>query len=422
MEKETNDKWYEAKESAINCRGPYKLLGECQGDIEGTSEMSFICSSTWRPNDKATRRLRICQEHRNFLGKSFKDKTADRNRKCRYCGHLPGSKSKEVRAVSYEFSEDVRKKGGKYLPVTCPICTTCRTKITGWKKEQPEPMNDEEPSSQESHTSGTSYLSSEDPRDKNWEPMDTTITETLTGVQLVNKFLEDNGKKSTLTSQLHQPWDQADASRKRKILRVAADMGEATMDAITPHLSNKLEILKELSKKKKIERQIDPKGQHVSSLLQDIVITHNLGDRETKKKVIAMGSRVLSFSDMDKCNPPREKNALRRAIQESRGDAFSSDSESDSDSEKQNPAPNGLFFTPRLTKWFYRECNFHRLRNGHGLAPAKRRGYVVHRVSPAMLSAIYSFITSHEVTKATAFGKCITVFLLLSYVSRHESW
>ena len=397
----------------MNCIGPYKLVGECKEDIDGIVESSYITNVTWQANTKRNRRKRICFGHRKFFGKKFKEKTSGRYAKCRYCDHNKDLKEKDVRPMTYEMSEAIRKRGGKYVPVTCAVCGACRKRLTAWKDKQPEPCEDMEPtsddpmpSSQGSNTSGTTVWPSDDPMDEDFDYNDFT-SEMPKNVRIVNQFLEENGKKSKIESQVHQPWHNADPTRKRKILQVAADMSEITMNALSPKVENQLEILQDLTKKKKIEKQIDPNAQHVSTFLEDIVMTWNVGDREARRQAIAMGSRVLSFSQMDQCNPPREKNDLRRAIRQAYGQSTSStdsDSESEGKSDKQKSSGR-LYFNPPLTKWFYRESNFHRLRNGHGLAPAKRRGYSVHRVSPAMLSAIYSFITSNEVTKATAYGK-----------------
>ena len=408
---EDDFKWFQSKEERINCIGPYKLVGECKEDIEGVVESSYIINATWQANTKMNRRKRICSEHRKFFGKKFKEKTSGRYSKCRYCEHMSDMKDKDIRPMHYDLSEALRKRGGKYVPVSCSICGACRKRLITWKDQQAEPCEDAEPtsddpmpSSQGSNSSATTVYPPNDPTDdsmdEDFDEEDYTSQMPKT-VRLVNKFLEEHGQKSKIESQLHQPWRNADDSRKRKILDVAADMSQITVNALTPKVENQLEILHELTKMKKIEKQIDPNRQHVSSFLKDIVLTWNAGDREARRQAIAMGSRVLSFSQMDECNPPREKNALRRAVREAHGQATSS---TDSDSENDGKL-GGVYFSPPLTKWFYRESNFHRLRNGHGLAPAKRRGYNVHRVSPAMLSAIYSFITSNEVTKATAYGK-----------------
>ena len=391
----------------MNCIGPYKFVGECKDNVDGIPENAHINNVAWQANNKKNRQKRICSAHRKFLGRKFKEKTSGRYSKCRYCGHSSDLKDKDIRPLTYEFSEELRKRGGEYAPVSCAVCGACRKRLTTWRDQQDVPMDDQEPTDDEIQSSqgGSSHVDNDDPMDSDFDPLQDTIQDddnTPSNVKLVNQFLEDTGMKARINAQMHQSWNEAADTRKRMCLRVMADVGEATLDALTPHTENKLAIMRELVKKRKIEKQIDPAGQHVSSFMEDIVLTWNAGDKEVRRQVVAMGSRVLTFAEMNECNPPREKNALRRAIQEMYGQASQN---SDSEEEAGRKVPGRIYFNPPLTKWFYRESNFHRLRNGHALAPAKRRGYRVHRVSPAMLRAIYSFITSNEVTKATAFGK-----------------
>ena len=215
------------------------MVGECKGEIEGIPAKAFILNTAWKANTKANRRLRICQAHLEFHGKKFKEKTADKYRKCKHCIHPPKQKgTTNVGQILYDFSEEIRRKGGKYSPFTCPICPPCNTKLRNWSKQKPEAMDDTELSSQGSNVTASQGSSapnsqaskasdvpttSKASQDQDYEPMEEDETEIyVPEIRTINDFLKANNQKEQLTSRLHQSWLTTDPSRKRSYLRALA--------------------------------------------------------------------------------------------------------------------------------------------------------------------------------------------------------
>ena len=382
------------------------MVGECRGEIEGISESAFINNTAWRANNKANRRKMICQTHRDFHGKEFKRKTSNRNKSCKYCEHTDiKTGKKEIRNIDYAVSEDVRKKGGKYLPFTSPICSLHRIQIDKWRNSQEEPMDDEELSTQGSHVSGSQSTNVTDSQNTNvsdgglqdpdWE-MEVVEENPVPKVRTLNNFLKDMEMQPRLNAVLHHPYKSADPSRKRNIMRVMASVNQAALDAAAPNLQDQLDIYEDMVKQRRVEKNLCGDKPHLTSYWITMIKEWNRANRYQRRQLAAMLSQLHPFSDINNFNPPK-RNALREAVREAAG------TESSEDEYKTNEAKGIYYFDKPFTKYMYRLGKFHVLKNGLFLAPAKSTGFNINRIGLPMLSAMYDFITSNEVTKATAF-------------------
>ena len=201
-----------------------------------------------------------------------------------------------------------------------------------------------------------------------------------------------------LTSQLHLPYTTTWPTRKRALQRVVAAVNHATLSAITPSIENQMDLYEDVKKRRRVESLISPNHEHTSSFWIAVINEWNNGNRYQRKQLAALLSRMFAFEEINKFNP-KKKNAIREALREASGTASDSD---DGQFVTDGQGKKHYFIRP-FTRYMYRQGQFHVLKTGQALAPAKSRGYRLHRVSKEMLAAIYSFITSNEVTKATAF-------------------
>ena len=432
-------------------------MKNCQKIIEKYPEDDVILSRGNMKSTPANKEKTICENHRKALGEKFERTFNIRKMTCASLNHgFVKVLSRKPCRVTMQASKVVIEAGGSYAPFHLPVCDRHLTQINAYRKAEdrqeewesdainqdegqpsfekpndPKPMNEygqfREQSTMEGDFDATlneddqlrqenaieeeleasldeldladqsfsSDSTHSDPHDKDYDPKEGSSTSRSLppNVVALNNLLIESSMTERLKAQLQMDYIKADESRKRHLQRIVAAALVSTLRAITPNKKNQLELMKDVIKKKKIEMALDEIQEEqgfMPSIIKDFMIYYNsTEDRNERLKCIAILSQYYTYAELKRYNPPRRNSQ-----------ADTSESEGEENVRKAET----LFWKYPLTKYFFHKARLHFKLNGHGIAPVLKKQRIVHRIKPEVVEAIYSFITSNEITKAVAFG------------------
>ena len=423
-----------------------KAISQCDGNIDGVPEADVLLNRAWLPITTANRRKLICNEHRELLTKYFASKLMKGQRKCLYSGHDLNNprQQKDVRKVTYAQSQHELRTNKAYAPFKLATCKTCSDAINALKTapmkakvvkepkpqpsaslassdpvleieaqpsvdlpDVPEPMDCQPSTSkqmplsstQKSDISDSQSLPSQkdDPnKDPDFEPQDDDEDAhaiQTPSIQTMNLLLEQEGMKSRAEHRLLKDFDESDESRQNKLKNIMADHIVAGLKALTPKELSRVQLWQSILKSGKVEQRLKKKimPEPVKNAIAYLK-KYNAPDDWTRiiASLVELG---YGWKDLRQWNNPNQGPT-------SEGAENSVASDDDDDQQEQSHE----YWPTRLTKTKFTNGKQHYLLNGHAMCPVSKLHVTRRRVKDEILTEIYRYVMSNEITKRVAFG------------------